>query len=327
MNSFIPRCLFSFSVLLFFITTVLHAAPAGEIIFVHPIKWGEVWIANVDGTNARQLFNRTFEQIHSLSVQEGDRYLLVAAEELEKIDIYRFDLRKRRAGKNLTRGRFDWSDSADISKTGDVVFNGNGDLQLIKAHQVEKPVPKIETLPFQGVSSVCWHPNEQRIVFQDSDSNLIHLNLVTMESWKITEDADEPAFSPNGKQIAVSASVARNAQLWTEGIAVTTPHPNADVEMLQVRKDYLYFHPAWSPDGQYIAYASYTNVDIQNIEQLRATGNFVVPVAGGEPEPILRALNGLVWLFDWANKTYPVEPTDSLVTTWGKLKARASVAR
>lgn len=329
MNSFIPyrSCLAVLCFCLFLIAPILHAAPAGEIIFVHPIKWGEVWIANLDGTNARRLFNRTFEEIHSLSVQEGDRYLLIAAEELQTMDIYRIDLRKRKAGKNLTLGRFNWIDSADISRTGDVVFNGNGDLHLIKAHQVEKPVPKIEKLPFQGVSSVCWHPKEQRIVFQDSKSNLIQLDLVTNASWKITADAAEPAFSPNGKQIAFSASVVRKGNLWTEGIAVTSPHPNAAVEMLRVRKDYLYSHPAWSPDGQYIAYASYTHVDIQNIEQLRAKGNFIVPVAGGEPEPILRAIKALVWLFDWSHKTYPVEPADSFVTAWGKLKARASVSR
>lgn len=324
MNSFLPYrpSLFAFYFFLSLSAPMLHAAPAGEIIFVHPLRWGETWIANADGTNARQLFNRTFEEIYSLSVQEGDRYILIAAEELQKIDVYRFDLQKRRAGKNLTRGKFNWIDSAAISGTGDVIFNGNGDLHLIKAHQVEKPVPKIETLPFQDVSSVCWHPKEQQVVFTDSDYNLIHLDLVTNTSWKITADADDPAFSPNGEQIAFSASVVRKGNLWTEGIAVTTPHPNADVEMLRVRKDYLYSHPAWSPDGQYIAYASYTNLDIEDIAQWQAIGTFVVPVAGGEPEPILRGIKGLVWLFDWANKTYPVAPADSLVMSWGKLKTK-----
>ena len=55
--------------------------PGGEIIFVHPQDWGEIWISNVDGTNARQCFDQTFEQVHSLSVQKGGKYVLAVAEE------------------------------------------------------------------------------------------------------------------------------------------------------------------------------------------------------------------------------------------------------
>lgn len=304
------------------------AAPTGQIVFAHPSGSGEIWIANVDGTNARRIFNHRFGYIHNLSVREGGRYILVVAEPTGKadIDVYLFDRRKPRTdGKNLTLGRFDWMYDADISVNGDVIFDGGGELYLIKAHEVEKPVPKIEKLLSSDVSSLDWAPNGHQIVFIGTSGNLFFFDLITNELSKIDENADDPAFSPNGKQIAFSAPLVREGQLWTEGVAVTSPHANAKPKILHVRKDYLSTHPTWSADGQYIAYASYTNLDIQDIEQFQAVGNFVVPAIGGEPEPILQTIKGLVWLFEWTNKTYPVEPADSLVTTWGKLKARKIV--
>jgi len=336
MNNSFPQRYSPFPVFfsLFLILTQLAlntvAAPKGQIVFAHPSGSGEIWIANVDGTNARRIFNQRFSHIHNLSVREGGQYILVVAELTEKagIDVYLFNLRKPRTdGKNLTLGRFDWMYDADISVNGDVIFDGEGELYLIKAHEVEKPIPKIEKLLSGDASSLDWAPNGHQIVFIGTSDNLFFFDLITNKLSKIAKNADNPAFSPNGKQIAFSTPLVREGQLWTEGVAVTSPHVNAEPKILHVRKDFLFTHPTWSADGQYIAYASYTNLDIQNIEQFQAVGNFVVPAVGGEPEPILPTIKGLVWLFEWTNKTYPVEPADSLVTTWGKLKARKIVQR
>ena len=235
--------------------------------------------------------------------------------------MYLLDQRKPRTdGKNLTLGRFDWMYNADISINGDVIFDGGGELYLIKANEIEKPIPKIEKLLSSDVSALDWAPNGYQFVFIGSNNNLFLFDLINNELSKITDNADDPAISPNGKQIAFSKPIVREGQLWTEGVAVTSSHINAEPKILHVRKDFLATHPTWSADGQYIAYASYTNLDIQNIELFQAIGNFVVPTIGGEPEPILQTIKGLVWLFEWTNKTYPVEPNDSLVTTWAKLK-------
>ena len=314
---------FFISIILTQLVSEAVAVPAGQIVFAHPSGSGEIWIANVDGTNARRIFNHRFVYIHSLSVQKGNRYILVVAEAIGKADtdVYLFDRQKPRTdGKNLTLGRFDWIYNADISVNGDIIFDGGGELYLIKANEIEKPIPKIEKLLSSDVSALDWAPNGYQIVFIGTNSNLFMFDLITNELSKIVDNADEPAFSPNGKQIAFSKSIVREGQLWTEGVAVTSSHINAEPDILHVRRDFLATHPTWSADGQYIAYASYTNLDIQNIELFQAVGNFVVPAVGGEPEPILQTLKGLVWLFEWTNKTYPVEPSDSIVTTWGKLK-------
>ena len=315
-------CYLCFLLILF--ANAADAVPSGEIVFVHPQDWGEIWISNVDGTNARQLFDQTFEQVHCLSIQKGGQYILAVAEEpWAEWDIYLFNLHKPRATrKNLTKGRFDWIDGADISKNGDVAFGYEGGLYLIKSRELIKREPAVEKiLDWEWADAVEWAPNGQQIVFSHRN-DLYLFDIVTKEVFQIKEGADNPVFSPNGKQIAFSASVIRKGQLWTTGLAVTSLRPNADVNMLRVRKDYLYLNPVWSPDGRYIAYVSYTNLDVQNIAQFQAIGNFIIPATGGEPEPILLGVKGTEWVFEWIGEAYPVEPNESLVTTWGKLKAQ-----
>ena len=321
MNRYSVCCL-CFLLILF--SNAAEAVPSGEIIFVPPLDWGEIWISNVDGTNARQLFRQTFEQVHKLSVQKGNKYILAVAEEpWAQWDIYLFNLRKPKATrKNLTQGRFYWIDDADISKNGDVVFGYEGGLYLIKSRELVKREPAVEKLlDREWVDAVEWAPNGQQIAFSHRN-NLYLFDIVTKEVFQIAEEADAPAFSPNGKQIAFEASVVRKGQLWTTGLSVTTPRPKADVNMLRVRKDYLYRNPVWSPDGRYIAYVSNTNLDVQNIEQFQAIGNFIIPATGGEPKPILLGIKGTEWVFEWIDEAYPVEPNESLVTTWGKLKTQ-----
>lgn len=326
MNSFFQIrcgvCCLCFLLILF--SNAADAVPSGEIIFVHPLDWGEIWVSNVDGTNARQLFRQTFEEVHKLSVQKGGDYILVVAEEpWAEWDIYLFNLHKPRATrKNLTKGRFDWIDGADISKNGDVAFGYEGGLYLIKSRELIKREPAVEKiLDWEWADAVEWAPNGQQIVFSHRN-NLYLFDIVTKEVFQITEGADDPAFSPNGKQIAFSALVEQEGKSWTKGLAITSPSVNADVDMLRVRKDYSYINPVWSPDGQYIAYASYTSLDVENIEQFQAIGNFIIPATGGEPERILLGTKGLEWVFEWVDEAYPVEPNASLVTTWGELKTQ-----
>lgn len=226
MNRYSVCCL-CFLLILF--SNAAEAVPSGEIIFVPPLDWGEIWISNVDGTNARQLFRQTFEQVHKLSVQKGNKYILAVAEEpWAQWDIYLFNLRKPKATrKNLTQGRFYWIDDADISKNGDVVFGYEGGLYLIKSRELVKREPAVEKLlDREWVDAVEWAPNGQQIAFSHRN-NLYLFDIVTKEVFQIAEEADAPAFSPNGKQIAFEASVVRKGQLWTTGLSVTTPRPKA----------------------------------------------------------------------------------------------------
>ena len=321
---------------LFFVLTPLDAAPTGEIIFVHPISSSEIWISNVEGTTARKLFRQTFGDIDKIEVQENGEYVLVVADKaidigdnirvfLGSYDIYLLDRKNPiRKAKNLTLGRFPGLIDADISTNGDVIFVERPGLMLIRNDELAKPEPESELLLDIGaweIYDIEWSPDGKHIAFSTLEA-LFLFDVATKDIFRITGRADSPpVFSPNGKQIAFSTVVARNGQLWTSAIAVASVQPDADVEIVHVKKDYLYGVDSWSPDGQFIAYGSYTHLEIRNIDQFRTLGNFVIPATGGEPEPILITMKDTVLSLDWDDKAYAVEPADALVTTWGALKA------
>ena len=335
-------CLYFLYMGLFFVLTPLNAAPTGEIIFVHPINRSEIWVSNVEGTTARKLFRQTFGDIDKIEVQGSGEYVLVVADKaiavgdgirafLGSYDIYLLDRKNPiRKARNLTLGRFPNLLDADISTNGDVIFVERPGLMLIRNDELAKPEPEPELLLDIGaweIYDIEWSPDGKHIAFSTLEA-LFLLDVSTKDIFRITGRADSPpVFSPNGKQIAFSTVVARNGQLWTSAIAVASVQPDADVEIVHVKKDYLYGVDSWSPDGQFIAYGSYTHLEIRNIDQFRTLGNFVIPATGGEPERILITMKDTVLSLDWDDKAYAVEPADALVTTWSALKARKTGAR
>lgn len=328
-----------FCVGLFFVLMPLSAAPTGEIIFVHPINRSEIWISNAEGTTARKLFRQAFSDIDKIEVQEDGNYVLVVAGkaifEGNNIQVFSgFELflldrqHPGRKAKNLTLGRITDFVDADISKNGDVAFIRRPGIRLIRNEELAKPEPKIELLLDammewdSNLFDIEWSPDGMHIAFT-THNGLYLLDVATKDVFRITEkEVNNPVFSPNGKQIAYSTVVARNDKLWTTAIAVISVQPDAKPEIVHTKKDYVYGVDSWSPDGKFIAYSSYTHKELVNIEIFRTLGNFVIPVTGGEPEPILITIKDTVFSLDWDDKTYPVEPADSLVTTWGKLKAQ-----
>lgn len=319
---------FWFALLLFPFT--VNAAPGGEVIFTHPIHKRGIWISNVDGSNARRLFNPPLI-IYEISVQEGDRYILVVGEGLEGeigLDAYLFDRRKPGTKrKDLTLGWFGEVTDAAISRYGDVVFTNTinqehpDGLYLIPSQEVWKPIPKAEKLFHGPAAYVDWAPNGEDIAFSNR-GGIFLLNVFSGRTSLIAKEGFRPVFSPEGKYLAFCVRVpVQNDAQWTIGIAVTSLDAPAGVEVVVVSKNHDYLYPTWSADGKYIAYMKSNACQIGDEWE---EDNFVVPVIGGNSEPIFHRFEKGVWAFEWASKTYPVEPLNSLVTTWGKLKAQKS---
>ncbi len=335
MNNIFQVCsrLCIFCVSLFFVLTPLSAAPTGEIIFVHPVSMSEIWISNAEGTTARKLFRQTFGSIDKIEVQEEGNYVLVVADkaifEGNNVRIFSgyelFLLDRQHPGrkaKNLTLGRITDFVDADISKDGDVAFIRRPGIRLIQHEELVEPEPEIELL-FNAMEwnsnlfEIEWSPDGKHIAFTTPDG-LFLLDVATKETFRITRGSIyNPVFSPDGKQIAFTIAGP------TRSIAVILVQPEADFKIVNIKGKGSYNVNAWSPDGKYIAYSSYIDHRlIDNIDMLRSRGNFIIPSTGGDPEPILITMKDLVHSLDWDDRTYPVEPADSLVTTWGKLKGQ-----
>lgn len=285
-------------------------------------------MSSVDGRNARGLFKLPLFTME-LSVQEGDRYILVVAEGMENkrigdaetgIDAYLLDTQNPRAGrKDLTLGRFDEISDAAISRNGDVVFSNMisqahpDGIYLISSQEVHTPIPQVEKL-FDGPAGyVDWAPNGEDIAFSNRDGIFL-LNIFTRQvSLIVAGENFRPVFSPDGKHLTFfTREFPQNQLKRTYGIGIVDLHAPADVKQLKIKKSSFPRYITWSADGRYIAYALYDSQD-----QLSC---FAVRVNGGKQHiPIFRAFKGGLRTFEWTRKKY--FPTNLLTTTWAKLKA------
>lgn len=304
-----------------------NAAPSGEIIFVHSTEPLEIWAGSVDGHNARPLFKLPLFTLE-LSIQEGDRYILVVAEGTENkeigaeemgIDAYLLDTQNQLASwKDLTLGRFSEISDAAISRNGDVVFSNiinqvhPDGLYLIPSHEVHNPIPKAEKL-FNGPAGyVDWAPNGENLAFSNR-TGVFLLNIFTKQALLIAEDSFRPVFSPDGKYLAFFTRQSLQNQLkGTYGIGIVALHALADVKQLEIKEGSYPRYITWAADGKYITYTLY---DLQ-----RRFSSFAVPFNGGKHKPIFQAFDGELWAFEWTRKVYA--PVNLLTTTLGELKTR-----
>lgn len=319
--------LVGFWIVLLLLPFVVNAAPNGTFIFTHPIHNRGIWLGGVKGQNARQLFNPPLF-ITRISVQEGNRYILVVGEGLGNkevgVDAYLFDRQNRLAGrKDLTLGWFGEIIDAAISRNGDVVFINTinqehpDGLYILPNHEVWQPIPKAEKLFHGPAASVACSPDGEEIAFSNNEGIFL-LNIFTKEISLLLKDAYQPAFSPDGKHLAFLLRVpTQNPQAPSREIGIIALREPDKVDVLNVEKTYIYTYLTWSADGKYLTVTA-------NLPGALDIVNLAIPVSGGRPEPIFQEFENGVWRFEWENKPYPVEPINSLATTWGKLKAQKS---
>lgn len=319
---------FSVCLALLLFPFTIHAAPSGKIIFQHSTKPLDVWMSSVDGRNAHRLFKLPLFTME-LSVQEGDRYILVVAEGMENkeigdaeigLDAYLLDTQNPRTGrKDLTLGRFDEISDAAISRNGDVVFSNMinqthpDGIYLISSQEVHRPIPKVEKL-FDGPAGyVDWAPNGEDVAFSNRDGIFL-LNIFTRQTSLIVAGNNfnfRPVFSPDGKHLAFfTGTVSQNQLKHPYGISIVALDAPADVKQLKIKKGSFPRYITWSADGRYIAYA------LNSKDQLSC---FAVRVNGGKQHiPIFRAFKGGLRVFEWTRKKY--FPANVLTMTWAELK-------
>ncbi len=311
-----------------FIPLTTHAKPTGEIIFIHPETFKELWITHIEDTrNARMIFRREAEVIEELSVQkDGSLLVFVSYAEQFQTDVFLLDKNRARPEEiNLTQGRFDGVSDAAISINGDVVFttgyteppNARG-IYFIPNHKLHHQTPKVTLLKHVSAFGVEWSPNGKDIAYS-TDSDVFLLNYVTGKNVRIAINTRLPVFSPAGNKIAVTHILPH---IFPDQLSIRSLANLQRLKRIKVENPPEFAGGwqglAWSPNGRYLIYTTQNRMKFFPDFLYR---NTAVSIAGGPHELILEDLSEFgVPSFDWTSTRYAVEPVNRLTTLWGKLK-------
>lgn len=319
-------CLYLFLLCSIFTVNTIHAE---EIIYASdPQNKRPIWISDVNGRNARQLFNPPL-LVKEISIQSGDRYILCVAQGIDQetgVDAYIFDTEQLDKGrKDLTYGRFSIVSDAAISSSGDVVFSNTiyreypDGIYLIPKHEVHEPIPEAIKLFSGPADYVDWSPNGKEVVFSNKEGIFL-LDVFSMEVSQILEYGYRPVFSPDGTKLAFRIKTQQNdGKLYSE-IGVISIQDPQNVNVFEKTK----FHPyvnllTWTPDGRSIAYVV-TKVEKRKQGNVSEYLNFAVSVEDGKTQRIFMNFERGVRVWEWTKESFPLSPVAKLTTTWGKLK-------
>ena len=319
------------------IVFTVKAMPAEEIIFASSAQNQRgIWISNVNGHNARKLFDPPV-LVQEISVQKGDRYILCVGEGIgieTGFDAYLFDTQKLNKGrKDLTFGRFSVVSDAAISTNGDVVFaniifNESPDgIYLIPHNEIDKPIPKAEKL-FDGAAGyVDWAPNGKGVVFSNLEGIFL-LDITTKRVSQILTSGSRPVFSPDGKKLAftVYTPPGENGRKGYATIGVVPLHAPENVQIFEKTETDSHFnYLTWTPDGTSIAYVFVETTfgvpgGLGLFGIVREYSNFAVSVENGTIRRMFEDIEGGVRVWEWTRGSYPDDPELILPTSWGQLK-------
>jgi Tol biopolymer transport system component len=149
-----------------------------------------------------------------------------------------------------------------------LVFNKKDDLWTVKrngddAKRITKS-PDAERAP-------AWSPSGGRIAFQfrddvtaDLDLRLIKPNGTGMVAIPNTKNGSEPDWSPNGKRLVYDSLGTGILLIKPDGTGQRTFAKNGNNEFV--------VDPAWSPDGEQIAYAHNISLSRTQIVRKRVGG-------------------------------------------------------
>ncbi|WP_419802289.1 S41 family peptidase [Mucilaginibacter sp.] len=173
-----------------------------------------------------------------------------------------------------------------------IAFTAHGDVFVASAKEGGDALRVTKTSGNE--SQLAWLPNSNVLIYVSDREDAAHLyqyNFITAKEAQLTKsglDDGGPVISPNGKQVAF---IRNGKELMVMDLTSR--------QEKTVAKGYLDRPPfsssgsvCWSPDGKWLAYASYGTKTFRNIS--------VVPAAGGEAKPVSFLANTFGGNVNWS---------------------------
>jgi serine/threonine-protein kinase len=145
--------------------------------------------------------------------------------------------------------------------------------------------------------SPVWTPDGKHIVFESQGTRNYSLQWINAEgageAHKLLETTNELSpysFAPDGKRLAYSERAAETGlDLWTLPLETSDPEqPKPGKPELFLGTPFTEQHPAFSPDGRWIAYSStesgHNEVFVRPFpaREVSGTGKWLISVGGGQ---------------------------------------------
>ena len=168
-----------------------------------------------------------------------------------------------------------------------------------------------------------WSPDGQRIAFESTRhvaTEIYVMNADGRKQERLTDNRvvdEDPSWSPDGQKIAFSSSLVFRGFDAHEGdneiYVMDSDGNNRRMLTDNVVDD---THPSWSPDGQLIAYESWTLENPIEIHLITAEGEYLMRLSELHKKHDAHP--------DWFDLTgRAVSPLGNQITIWGRLKKLA----
>ena len=296
----------------------------------------DLYLIDSTGQNLRKLGTNQAKKGGEHAWAPDGRFFAYVSREIGKTAIHLIDLRSKESRRLIDHPSLNhspaWSPNGKwIGFTSD----RTGDRQI---YRIDVDGSNLNQLTKKGDNgNPTWSPDSQWIAFNsyqgpghDADNFLLY--VMTADGGRLRKLAENAlsgcTWSPNGKQIAYATTSFGNKK----NILVVNIEGNNLRQLTRLGEGRWASSPAWSPDGQWIAYAFKRIVRVPGPgERLRVDEVFgdsavhLVKATGGLREPIEVANELSLELYPaWVPEAFlPVSPsTEKQTTLWGRLKQR-----
>ena len=294
----------------------------------------DLYLIDSTGQNLRKLGTNKAKKGGQHTWSPDGRFLAYVSREIGKTTIHLIDLRSKESRRLIDHPSLNQSPTwSPNGKWISFVSDRTGNWQI---YRIDVDGSNLKRLTKQGDNTnPAWSPDSQWIAFNayrgpkhNADNFLLYvMNADGGRSRKLAENAlSGCTWSPNGKQIAYATTSFGNKK----NILVIDIDGNNLRQLTRLGEGRWASNPAWSPDGQWIAYGFKRIVRVPGPgERLRVdevfgdSAIYLVKAIGGRNEPIEVANDLSLGLYPaWVPEAFlPVSPSTGKQTTlWGRLK-------